>query len=247
MIDIQRPTPPEPAHEPVARILDLLVATAQSQRLALELLARYSPAASQRPAATRHRRAEGARRSENDRADPPPALVPADQIGPHLVRALQALVASDALRRNQISGEVFVQDDYAALVLPDTLRAVRGRLKAEGLRLPEDRIVFDTLRDDGLALANEQGRIVKRLRVQVGAWRASDVKAIVVRRSVLGDPGAPFGASLEVAFEEILLQTPTGAADLPPNPAETVPGPVTDRSRDTDPGMDPDHPKIIRF
>lgn len=187
----------------VLRILDLLLSTAQNQRLALDLLQRHwssvaTPAGVLQPKPDRKARA----------ANPTPLRpIPTAEIGAQVLRALQALAATGRLRVNEPSGHLYIHGEHIAVV-PDALRAVRSYLAVEGGALPPR--IYEELHAQSVLVASDTGRFVRRLDVRVGTtWRATDVRALLLPRTRL-DGLAAYAGFDDVAFTEIPPAVSTG-------------------------------------
>src|SRR5262245_5628997 len=100
MINNDSHTPNNSMTAEVTRLLDLLVSTAQNQRLALDLLQRHWKTAKPLTVAPRSQ-PERKARAETLPSNPPVRPIPTAEIGAHVLRALHALAAAGRLRVNE--------------------------------------------------------------------------------------------------------------------------------------------------
>lgn len=161
----------------------------------------------------------------------------ADDKVAHFLRALQALMRSGTLKVNSSQGQVYMQGERAAVVVPSSLYPIRQFLRGEQVALPENIALYNLLRDRGVAEANAQGRVVKRMHVRVGEWQAASLTALVLPAHRLFSDNERQSLRVDVMFEEIAEATPTEK--------DSVPGearPMSERGREP-----PDSADVVEF
>lgn len=126
----------------------------------------------------------------------------ADDKVAHFLRGLRALIQAGTLKVNTPQGQMYVNAERAALVVPSSLYPLRQFLHGEQVTLPENIALYNLLRDRGVAEANELGRVVKRLHVRVGDWQAASLTAIVLPTARLFSDDERSRLRTDVMFEE---------------------------------------------
>ncbi len=83
-----------------------------------------------------------------------------------LLQAFHELIANGEMGANVPGGQVYVEGDKAAVVVPVSINLARDRLKIKGIKLPSNNDLYDILRNARLVDADEAGRSVRRIKVQ---------------------------------------------------------------------------------
>ena len=103
--------------------------------------------------------------SSVERNQPAMAARPDSKAG-QLLQAFQELIENGEMGVNIPGGQVYVEADRAAVVVPMAITLSRDRLKTRGISLPPNIKLYDILRDARLVDADETGRSVRRIKVQ---------------------------------------------------------------------------------
>src|SRR6266567_3231473 len=94
------------------------------------------------------------------------AGAPTDSTASLLLQAFHELIANGEMGANVPGGQVYVEGDKAAVVVPVSINLARDRLKIKGIKLPSNNDLYDILRNARLVDADEAGRSVRRIKVQ---------------------------------------------------------------------------------
>lgn len=100
-----------------------------------------------------------------EQAQPAIAARPESKIG-LLLQAFQDLIRSGEMGVNIAGGQVYVEGEKAAVVVPLSVSLARDRLKPKQIVLPPNTHLYNMLRTARLVEADEGGRSVRRIKVQ---------------------------------------------------------------------------------
>jgi len=100
-----------------------------------------------------------------EQAQPAIAAQPDSKVG-LLLQTFQELITSGEMGINIPGGQVFVEGDKAAVVVPLAVSLARDRLKPKQIVLPPNTHLYNMLRSARLVDADEAGHSVRRIRVQ---------------------------------------------------------------------------------
>lgn len=98
-------------------------------------------------------------------AQPAIAAEPESKVG-LLLSTLQELIRSGEMGVNIPGGQVYVEGDRAAVVVPIAVSLARDRLKTRQIVLPTNTHLYNMLRNARLVDADDAGHSVRRIRVQ---------------------------------------------------------------------------------
>jgi Putative helicase len=100
-----------------------------------------------------------------EQAQPTIAAQPDSKVG-LLVKTFQELIANGEMGVNAPGGQVYVQGDKAAVVVPVAVSMARDRLVAKQIVLPPNTNLYNLLRSARLVDADQAGRSVRRIKLQ---------------------------------------------------------------------------------
>jgi len=100
-----------------------------------------------------------------EQAQPAIAAQPDSKVG-LLLQTFQELITSGEMGINMPGGQVYVEGDKAAVVVPLAVSLARDRLKTRQIVLPPNTHLYNMLRSARLVDADEAGHSVRRIRVQ---------------------------------------------------------------------------------
>jgi hypothetical protein len=100
-----------------------------------------------------------------EQAQPGIAAQPDSKVG-LLLQTFQELITSGEMGINIPGGQVFVEGDKAAVVVPLAVSLARDRLRPKKIVLPPNTHLYNMLRSARLVDADEAGHSVRRIRVQ---------------------------------------------------------------------------------
>jgi len=100
-----------------------------------------------------------------EQAQPAIAAQPNNPVSLFL-QALQELIENGALGVNNPGAQVYVQGDKAAVVVPVAVAQARDRLMARQIKLPPNTNLYNMLRNARLVDADEDGRSVRKIKLQ---------------------------------------------------------------------------------
>ena len=100
-----------------------------------------------------------------EQAQPAIAAQPDSKAG-QLLQAFHELITNGEMGANVPGGQVYVEGDKAAVVVPVSINLARDRLKIKGIKLPPNNNLYDILRNARLVDADEAGRSVRWIKVQ---------------------------------------------------------------------------------
>jgi hypothetical protein len=100
-----------------------------------------------------------------EQAQPTIAAQPESKVG-LLLSTFQELITSGEMGINIPGGQVFVEREKAAVVVPLAVSLARDRLKARQIVLPPNTHLYNMLRNARLVDADDAGHSVRRIRVK---------------------------------------------------------------------------------
>ena len=100
-----------------------------------------------------------------EQAQPAIAAQPNNPVSLFL-QALQELIENGALGVNMPGAQVYVEGDKAAVVVPVAVHQARERLMAKQVKLPPNTNLYNMLRNARLVEADQEGRSVRKIKLQ---------------------------------------------------------------------------------
>src|SRR5260370_12542703 len=112
-----------------------------------------------------------------EQAQPAIAAQPDSKVG-LLLQTFQELISSGEMGINMPGGQVYVEGDKAAVVVPVAISMARDRLIARKIVLPPNPNLYNVLRSARLVDADQAGHIVRRIKSQANQ-RPTSLTALI--------------------------------------------------------------------